>query len=100
MAGGPRRTRHIPIRMCVACRQSSAKRALVRLVRDRTGAVVVDPTGKHPGRGAYLCPLRPCWEMALRRGSLEQALKARLSPEEVTRLREQAATYPEAAPAP
>jgi len=44
----------------------------VRLV---DGTVVVDPTGKKSGRGAYLCRQRSCWELALQRGGLERALK-------------------------
>jgi predicted RNA-binding protein YlxR (DUF448 family) len=69
--------KHIPQRVCVGCRETLAKRTLVRLVRGSDG-VKVDPTGKVSGRGAYLHTRRACWEQALR-GPLEQALKTRLS---------------------
>ena len=49
------RPRHIPQRTCVACRQTGAKRQLVRVVRAPDGSVTIDPTGKRSGRGAYLC---------------------------------------------
>ncbi|MFN8533957.1 MAG: YlxR family protein [Dehalococcoidia bacterium] len=98
MARGGARPRHVPLRTCVACRQTSAKRALVRLVRDGSGAVSVDTTGKRPGRGAYLCPGRTCWEQALRRGALDQALKAQLSPADRDQLRLHSASFPETAP--
>ena len=39
------------------------------------GAVGYDPTGKAPGRGAYLCGQQACLEAALRRGSIQRALK-------------------------
>ena len=98
MASGGGRPKHVPIRTCVACRQTSAKRALVRLVRDAAGVVEVDPTGKRNGRGAYLCPGRACWEQALRRGTLERALKTALRPADRERLVQYSATLPETAP--
>jgi len=52
---------------------------LIRIVRGPQG-VHVDPTGKAPGRGAYLHNQRTCWEAGLR-GSLAQALKTDLTPE-------------------
>lgn len=56
-----------------------AKRSLIRIVRGPDG-VRVDPTGKAPGRGAYLHDLRSCWEAGLR-GPLSRALRAELSAE-------------------
>ncbi|MDP2660397.1 MAG: YlxR family protein [Dehalococcoidia bacterium] len=68
----------------MSCRQSAAKRKLVRVVRLVSGTVEVDPTGKKSGRGAYLCWNRTCWETALRKKSLERALKTMISPEDRT----------------
>ncbi|WP_322819942.1 RNase P modulator RnpM [Chloroflexus sp.] len=79
----PPRPRHVPKRMCIVCRQSDAKRALLRLVRNADGRVVIDPTGKQPGRGAYLCRNPVCWTQALRRNAIERALKvATLHPDD------------------
>jgi uncharacterized protein len=50
---------------------------MIRIVRTPE-SVIVDPTGKHNGRGAYLHDKRSCWENGLK-GSLEQALKTKLS---------------------
>ncbi|MCL4368623.1 MAG: YlxR family protein [Actinobacteria bacterium] len=69
--------KHIPQRTCVGCRQVLSKRALVRLVRSPDG-IRLDPTGKAPGRGAYLHDQRSCWEAGLR-GPLAQALRTELS---------------------
>ncbi len=74
----------MPQRTCVGCRQVLEKRALIRVVRGPDG-VQIDPTGKAPGRGAYLHNLRSCWEQALR-GSLAKALRTELSPEIVAML--------------
>ena len=69
------RPRHVPQRTCIACRQTGAKRQLVRIVRTPEGAVLIDPTGKRSGRGAYLCDAPACWHTALKRGLLPRALK-------------------------
>lgn len=52
---------------------------MIRLVRTGNGIVEVDTLGKKPGRGAYLCPRKSCWEMALKKNRLEYALRTRLS---------------------
>ena len=81
-AKGPR-PKHVPQRMCIACRRADTKRGLIRIVRDAEGHVTVDPTGKRAGRGAYLCHERACWEQALRRQGLERALRVEaLKPED------------------
>jgi len=71
--------RHVPQRTCVACRRTTAKRELVRIVRTPEGGVEVDPTGKRSGRGAYLCQTPDCWRLALQRGRLDRALKTSVS---------------------
>ena len=69
------RPRHVPQRTCIACRQTDAKRQLVRLVRAPDGSVTIDPSGKKSGRGAYLCDQASCWQAGLKRGVLPRALK-------------------------
>jgi predicted RNA-binding protein YlxR (DUF448 family) len=59
----------------VVCRSTTAKRALQRIVRSPDGGVGYDPTGKAPGRGAYLCGQPACLETAIRRRSIQRALK-------------------------
>ena len=71
--------KHIPQRTCAACRQTSEKRNLIRLVCAPDGTVVVDMSVRKPGRGAYLCPQKDCWEIALRKNRLEHALRTKLS---------------------
>ena len=63
----------------MGCRRTTAKRELVRVVRTVEGGVEVDPTGKRPGRGAYLCPTPDCWRFAIKKGSLDRALKTSVS---------------------
>ncbi|MCA9941055.1 MAG: YlxR family protein [Anaerolineales bacterium] len=74
----PRR-KHVPQRTCIACGQKSDKRRLTRLVRVPDEGVVVDPTGKRNGRGAYLCDRPACWEKALSSAILNRALGGELT---------------------
>jgi predicted RNA-binding protein YlxR (DUF448 family) len=69
------RQKHVPQRICIACRQPNPKRGLVRVVRDTAGGVVVDTTGKANGRGAYVCQQYACWQHVLERGTLAAALR-------------------------
>jgi len=78
--------------MCISCRERSAKRTLVRIVRTPEGAIEIDPTGKRNGRGAYLCDDPACWERAIRSESLANALKTIVDPTAVAMLRSHAAT--------
>jgi predicted RNA-binding protein YlxR (DUF448 family) len=70
--------RHIPIRQCVACRTPRPKRELIRVVTDPEGQVSLDPTGRKPGRGAYVCRNRTCLEQAIRGHKLDRSLKMRV----------------------
>jgi predicted RNA-binding protein YlxR (DUF448 family) len=92
----PRKTgrrRHIPQRTCVGCMKVLPKRSMVRIVKSPHG-VVIDPTGKLTGRGAYLHEIRSCWENGLN-GTLARALKTELTPSERDLLMSYAESLPE-----
>jgi len=92
----PRKTgkrRHIPQRTCIACREILPKRSLIRIVRSQQG-VVIDPTGKLAGRGAYLHQQRSCWEKGMK-GALSTALKVEINPDEYERLKNYFDSLPE-----
>ncbi len=76
-----KRVKHVPERTCIACRQKRAKWELVRIVRTPQGAVEIDGGGKKAGRGAYICRLQGCWEVALKRKKLEHGLKTEINSE-------------------
>jgi len=63
----------------VACRKVRPKRELIRLVCSSDGRVEVDTGGKRVGRGGYLCRAQECWEVGLRGGRLEHALRTTLT---------------------
>jgi predicted RNA-binding protein YlxR (DUF448 family) len=91
---GPR-PKHVPQRMCIACRDRSSKRTLTRVVRTPEGPVVVDPTGKLNGRGAYLCDSRRCWDRAISTNILANALKTEIDIDTAAELRRHAQGLPE-----
>jgi predicted RNA-binding protein YlxR (DUF448 family) len=82
------KSRNLPQRTCIACRQVKEKKDLVRLVSTEDGIAEIDVLSKKPGRGAYLCPRKACWELALRKNRLDYALRTRLRDDNRQALRE------------
>lgn len=70
--------RKVPLRKCVGCQEMKPKRELIRVVHTPENEVLIDPTGKKNGRGAYLCLSDSCLAMAQKRKSLERALKTNI----------------------
>ncbi|MBQ8072651.1 MAG: YlxR family protein [Clostridia bacterium] len=75
------KTKKIPLRMCVGCREMKEKKSLIRVVRSPEGLVSLDPTGKKPGRGAYVCREGECLARALKQKQLERQLQVSLGEE-------------------
>jgi len=67
-----------PVRTCIGCRKRAAKSELLRVIAgsDAHGhaAVVPDPDGTAPGRGAHLHPTSGCYDLAVRRKAFSRAL--------------------------
>lgn len=88
-----RKVKHVPQRTCVGCRQVLPKRQLTRVVRGSEG-VVIDLSGKLPGRGAYLHDQKSCWVKALK-GSLANALRTSIQEQDLAALRTFMETLPD-----
>ena len=73
--------RKIPLRMCMGCGEMKPKNELVRIVRSPEGEVSLDPVGKKPGRGAYLCPSAECLKAARKKKRIERALEVQIGDE-------------------
>ena len=86
--------RKIPLRMCVGCRESKPKRELIRVVRAPDGAVSMDPVGKKPGRGAYVCRQECCLMRAIKQKQLERQLQVQLTAEVAEALKTELANLP------
>ena len=81
--------KNVPLRKCLGCDEMLGKKGLLRVVRTKDGEVAIDLTGKVSGRGAYICRDRECFEKAVKKKSLERALKCEIPPETYDKLREQ-----------
>jgi predicted RNA-binding protein YlxR (DUF448 family) len=86
------RRKHVPQRMCTACRQKFDKRLLTRIVRTPELDIKIDASGKQNGRGAYLCPQAACWEKAITKDVLNHALRTKLTEADKEMLRDFRAT--------
>lgn len=64
------------LRSCAICRRKSEKKDLLRVVRAPDGTVLLDLSGKKPGRGAYLCANEECIVQARQTGRLSKVLEA------------------------
>jgi len=71
--------RKIPQRTCVVCRRVGDKSGLIRLVKKADGGVIIDESGRLPGRGAYICGQVTCWQGAA--PQIGRALKMSISTE-------------------
>lgn len=80
-------SKRVVVRTCVICREKDSKRQLTRLVRT-PGGIVVDPTGKLNGRGAYLCDKPECWQRAAVSDALTKALRVTLTDTDRERIRQ------------
>ncbi len=82
----------IPQRMCLGCQTKKDKRELVRIVRTPEGEIIIDPTGKKAGRGAYICNDLECLNKVMKSKRLEKNLETSISPEVYEQLKEQLST--------
>ncbi|MBD1373470.1 YlxR family protein [Hazenella sp. IB182357] len=80
--------RKIPMRKCVASQEMFSKKSLIRVVRTPENEVVIDPTGRKAGRGAYLCAKLDYIELAQKKRALERALKTDVSEQLYQELKE------------
>ena len=76
----------IPMRQCLGCREMKPKPELLRVVRSPDGEVSLDPRGKKPGRGAYVCRSADCLRRAVKSRALSRALEAQIPDEVMERL--------------
>ena len=66
--------KHIPLRMCVSCRQMIPQNELIRIVRNDDG-ISLDMNKKKFGRGAYICKNAECIKKAEKKNILSRHFK-------------------------
>ncbi len=68
--------KHIPMRMCVACRTMHPQNEMLRFVKDTEDNTVKPDFDKtHFGRGAYICNNDECIAAAKKKNGLEKHFK-------------------------
>ena len=72
----------IPQRSCVVCRSKKDKNELIRIVRNQANEIIIDESGKKPGKGAYICDSVQCLEKEIKSKALKRALEVEI-PEEI-----------------
>lgn len=85
--------RKIPLRKCTGCQEMKNKKELIRVVRSDDGTFSLDPIGKKPGRGAYICPNPDCLSKAEKAKGLERSFKSAVPAEVYEKLREELEAY-------
>jgi predicted RNA-binding protein YlxR (DUF448 family) len=76
------KTRKIPERQCLGCREHKPKSELIRIVRSPDhNEVTLDFKGKMNGRGAYICPKTECLKRVRKSGVIGRQLEVTIPPE-------------------
>lgn len=71
----------IPMRKDVVTGQMRPKRDLIRVVRNKDNEVSLDPTGKKPGRGAYVAVDVKVAQQAKKEHTFDQVFSVKLDDE-------------------
>lgn len=72
--------KHIPLRMCIACRNMKPQGELIRFVKN-DGLPVIDAKKKKFGRGAYICRSAECIKKAEKKNLLARHFKCNIDKE-------------------
>ena len=78
----------LPMRMCIACKESKVKKELIRVVKTDDD-FTLDFTGKLNGRGAYICNNDECMQKCIKGKMLSKAFKQNISNETYEKIKEQ-----------
>ena len=70
-----------PLRKCIGCGQMMEKKSLIRIIKTSDDEIMLDPTGKLNGRGAYICKDSNCHKQAIKTKGLDRAFKMQISKE-------------------
>ena len=73
--------RKIPLRKSVVSGEMIPKKEMLRITRSKEGTVAIDPSGKMPGRGAYVAIEPEEAQLAWDKRILDRVLETKLSDE-------------------
>ena len=64
----------VPLRMCIACRESKTKENFIRVVKTPDG-FIVDGSNKVVGRSCYICKNNDCVNKVIKNKLLHKSFK-------------------------
>ena len=76
-----------PQRTCMGCNKKSDKKDFIRIIKNKSGKIFLDRTGKLEGRGAYICEDIKCLEKLKKNKKLEKVFDMKISDEIYDNLR-------------
>ncbi|MCI8344134.1 MAG: YlxR family protein [Clostridia bacterium] len=79
----------IPLRMCIACREMKPKKEMLRVVKNASGEISLDFSGKLAGRGAYLCNGEGCVKKLRKQRLLHKTFSCEVQEEVYLRIEEE-----------
>ena len=86
------KTKKIPLRTCIACRTQHDKRDMIRIVKNQSGEISLDLTGKKAGRGAYICGEESCVKKLFKQKILNKVFECAIPDEVYLKIEEEYAT--------
>lgn len=83
------KTKKIPLRMCIACRELKEKRDMLRVVKNGEGRIFIDFSSKAAGRGAYVCDNPECIAKLKKQRLLNKVFSCEVSGDVYTAIEEE-----------
>ena len=71
----------LPQRTCIGCNTKKNKNELLRIVKNKSGEISIDLTGKKDGRGTYICKNKECLEKAIKNKRMSRAFEMEIPKE-------------------
>jgi hypothetical protein len=68
-------------RKCIVCGEKFLKKDLLRIVKNKDNEILMDPTQKLDGRGAYVCKSSECISLIKKKNALNRSFKNKVSDE-------------------
>ena len=83
------KTKKIPLRMCIACRELKEKKNMLRVVKNGDGKIFIDFSSKAAGRGAYVCDNSECIGKLKKQRLLNKAFSCEVGADVYTAIEEE-----------
>lgn len=83
------KTKKIPLRMCIACRELKEKKSMLRVVKNAEGYIFLDFSSKASGRGAYVCDNPECVKKLKKQKLINKAFSCEVGDDVYTMIEEE-----------